>query len=100
MNNHSPKKIMFIIVESNQNYLGVEKNPPTLALYPAIDKYISTSKNISDSVHYAPPWNYNPNEGRGSKKPVTKEVAMEELLEVIKSTKLDNFTPRIVDRKR
>ncbi|KAL4559075.1 hypothetical protein LXL04_031208 [Taraxacum kok-saghyz] len=27
--------------------------------------------------------NYNPNEGRGSKKPVSKEVAMEELLEVI-----------------
>ncbi|GKB05828.1 putative reverse transcriptase domain-containing protein [Tanacetum coccineum] len=43
--------------------------------------------------------NYNPNKGRGSKKPVTKEVAMEELLEVLKSTKLDNFTPRIVDRK-
>ncbi|PWA82232.1 hypothetical protein CTI12_AA178880 [Artemisia annua] len=81
------------------NYLGVQKNPRALALCPATDKCISTSENISDSVHYAPPWNYNPNEGRGSKKPVTKEVAMEELLEVIKSTKPDNFTPRIVDRK-
>nr|GEY63015.1 hypothetical protein [Tanacetum cinerariifolium] len=80
-------------------YLGVQKKPPALALCPATDKCISTSENISDSVHYAPPWNYNPNEGRGSKKPVTKEVAMEELLEVIKSTKPDNFTPRIVDRK-
>nr|GEW31290.1 hypothetical protein [Tanacetum cinerariifolium]GEW40634.1 hypothetical protein [Tanacetum cinerariifolium] len=65
------------------------------------DKCISTSENINNSVNYTPPcWNYNPNEGRGSKKPVTKEVAMEELLEVIKSTKLDNFTPKIVDRKR
>ncbi|GJW79006.1 hypothetical protein Tco_0140688 [Tanacetum coccineum] len=86
-------------VGNKPTYLGVQKKPPALALCPATDKCISTSENISDSVHYAPPWNYNPNEGRGSMKPVTKEVAMEELLEVIKSTKPDNFTPRIVDRK-
>ncbi|KAL4580007.1 hypothetical protein LXL04_016179 [Taraxacum kok-saghyz] len=43
--------------------------------------------------------NYNPNEGRGSKKPVSKEVVVEELLEVIKSTKPDNFTPRVVEKK-
>ncbi|GKB33864.1 hypothetical protein Tco_0873265 [Tanacetum coccineum] len=76
--------VVLIAVESNQNYLGVQKNPPALALCPATDKCISTSKNISDIVHYAPPWNYNPSEGRGSKQPVTKEVAMEELLEVVK----------------
>lgn len=81
------------------NYLGVQKNPPALALCPATNKCISTSENISDIVHYAPPWNYNPNEGRGSKKPVSKEVAIEELLEVIKSTKPDNFTPRVVEKK-
>ncbi|GJV08486.1 hypothetical protein Tco_1346142 [Tanacetum coccineum] len=76
--------VVLIAVESNQNYLGVQKNPPALALCPATDKCISTSKNISDIVHYAPPWNYNPSEGRGSKQPVTKEVTMEELLEVVK----------------
>ncbi|KVH97121.1 hypothetical protein Ccrd_000775 [Cynara cardunculus var. scolymus] len=64
------------------NYLGVQKNPPALALCPATNNCISTSENISDNVHYTPPWNYNPKEGRGSKKPVSKEVAMEELLEV------------------
>ncbi|KAK1424986.1 hypothetical protein QVD17_20328 [Tagetes erecta] len=84
---------------SKPNYLGVQKNPPALALCPATNKCISTSENISDLVHYAPPWNYNPDEGRGSKKPVSKEVAMEELLEVIKTTKPDNFTPRVVEKK-
>nr|GEW74809.1 putative reverse transcriptase domain-containing protein [Tanacetum cinerariifolium] len=60
--------------------------------------------------------NYNPNEGRRRKKPVTKKwqwrnfwkLLDKELLAIrvevgkwgsIKSTKLDNFTPRIVDRK-
>ncbi|KAI3796651.1 hypothetical protein L1987_39330 [Smallanthus sonchifolius] len=84
---------------SKPNYLGVQKNPPALALCPATNKCISTSENISDLVHYVPPWNYNPKEGRGSKKPVSKEVAMEELLEVIKTTKPDNFTPRVVEKK-
>ncbi|KAI3719233.1 hypothetical protein L6452_20128 [Arctium lappa] len=81
------------------NYLGVQKNPPALALCPATNNCISTSENISDNLHYAPPWNYNPKEGRGSKKPMSKEVAMEELLEVINSTKPDNFTPRITEKK-
>lgn len=81
------------------NYLGVQKNPPGLALCPATNNCVSTSENISDLTHYAPPWNYNPEEGRGSKMPVSREVAMQELLEVIKSTKPDNFTPRIVEQK-
>lgn len=38
------------------NYLGVQKNPPALALCPATNNCISTSENISDLVHYAPPW--------------------------------------------
>uniref|UniRef100_A0A5B7BV46 DUF1499 domain-containing protein n=1 Tax=Davidia involucrata TaxID=16924 RepID=A0A5B7BV46_DAVIN len=80
-------------------YLGVQKNPPALALCPATKNCLSTSENISDLTHYAPPWNYNPEEGRGSKKPVSREVAMEELLQVIKSTKPDKFTPRIVEKK-
>ncbi|CAA2979939.1 uncharacterized protein LOC111410824 isoform X1 [Olea europaea var. sylvestris] len=81
------------------NYLGVQKNPLGLALCPATNNCVSTSENISDLTHYAPPWNYNPEEGRGSEKPVSKEKAMEELLEVIKSTKPDNFSPRIVEKR-
>ncbi|XP_058085665.1 uncharacterized protein LOC131233080 isoform X3 [Magnolia sinica] len=42
--------------------------------------------------------NYNPEEGRGKKKPVSKEEAMAELLQVIKSTKPDRFTPRVVEK--
>ncbi|KAI3449133.1 hypothetical protein Pfo_005798 [Paulownia fortunei] len=81
------------------NYLGVQKNPPGLALCPATKNCVSTSENISDLTHYAPPWNYNPEEGHGSKKPVSKEQAMEELLEVVKSTKPDNFTPKITEKR-
>ncbi|XVF73399.1 hypothetical protein PTKIN_Ptkin12aG0198700 [Pterospermum kingtungense] len=78
-------------------YLGVQKNPPGLALCPATKNCLSTSENISDLTHYAPPWNYNG--GRNRKKPVTREVALEELLQVIKSTKPDKYTPKIVEKK-
>ncbi|XP_057805706.1 uncharacterized protein LOC131020720 [Salvia miltiorrhiza] len=81
------------------NYLGVQKNPAGLALCPATKNCVSTSENISDRAHYAPPWNYNPKEGRGSRKPVSREEAMEELLQVIQSTKPDNFTPKIAEKK-
>ncbi|XP_050237355.1 uncharacterized protein LOC126687047 [Mercurialis annua] len=74
-------------------YLGVQKNQQSLALCPATKNCISTSENISDLTHYAPPWNYNGNR----KKPVSKEVAMQELLQVIESTKPDKFTPSIVE---
>ncbi|OMO78587.1 hypothetical protein CCACVL1_14285 [Corchorus capsularis] len=79
------------------DYLGVQKNQPALALCPATKNCISTSENISDLTHYAPPWNYNG--GRNRKKPVTREVAMEELLQVIKSMKPDKYTPKIVEKK-
>ncbi|XP_057523448.1 uncharacterized protein LOC130803264 isoform X1 [Amaranthus tricolor] len=81
------------------SYLGVQKSPPSLALCPATNNCISTSESTSDLNHYAPPWNYNPEGGRGSKNPVSKEVAMQELLEVIKSTKPDKFTPKIMEKK-
>ncbi|XP_026380358.1 uncharacterized protein LOC113275129 isoform X4 [Papaver somniferum] len=42
---------------------------------------------------------YNPENGRGRKKPVSREEAMNELILVIKSKKPDNFTPRIVEKK-
>ncbi|XVF79892.1 hypothetical protein PTKIN_Ptkin15bG0027100 [Pterospermum kingtungense] len=79
------------------DYLGVQKNYPALALCPATNNCISTSENVSDPTHYAPPWNYNG--GRNRKKPVTREVAMGELLQVIKSTKPDRYTPKIVEKK-
>ncbi|KAK9749270.1 hypothetical protein RND81_02G114100 [Saponaria officinalis] len=81
------------------SYLGVQKNPPSLALCPSTNNCISTSENSTDLTHYAPPWNYNPEEGRGGKKLVSRDVAMQELLDVIESTKPDNFTPRIVEKK-
>uniref|UniRef100_K7L9I4 DUF1499 domain-containing protein n=1 Tax=Glycine max TaxID=3847 RepID=K7L9I4_SOYBN len=78
------------------DYLGVQKNPPALALCPVTRNCVSTSENISDRTHYAPLWNYNP---EGRKNPVSREEAMEELIDVIESTTPDKFTPRIVERK-
>ncbi|KAI5391680.1 hypothetical protein KIW84_076473 [Lathyrus oleraceus] len=77
-------------------YLGVQKSSSALALCPATKNCVSTSENVSDLIHYAPPWNYNP---EGRKSPVSREEAMEELIEVIESTRPDKFTPRIVERK-
>ncbi|KAL6636470.1 hypothetical protein ACP70R_024042 [Stipagrostis hirtigluma subsp. patula] len=109
------------------SYLGVQKNPPSLALCPATNNCVSTSEDISDSNHYAPPYglrvlkisnvaslritqelmlvsgktvlqrNYNPKDGRRGK-PISKEEAMKELIEVVTKTKPDNFTPRVVDK--
>ncbi|KAK4788266.1 hypothetical protein SAY86_019585 [Trapa natans] len=76
-------------------YLGVQKNPPSLALCPATKNCISTSENNTDLTHYAPPWNYNG--GRTRKSPVSKEEAKQELLEVINLTKPGKFTPKIVE---
>ncbi|KAL5728025.1 hypothetical protein ACHQM5_001153 [Ranunculus cassubicifolius] len=81
------------------NYLGIQKNPPALALCPATNNCISTSEDVTDLTHYAPPWSYNPEEGRGKKKPVSREEAMDELLQAIKSTKPGKFTPRIMEKR-
>ncbi|KAK4379386.1 hypothetical protein RND71_001248 [Anisodus tanguticus] len=78
------------------NYLGVQKNPLGLALCPATNNCVSTSENISDATHYAPPWNYNPEGNRGN---VSREKAMEELLQLLKSTKPDESSPKIVEKK-
>ncbi|KAG7561601.1 hypothetical protein ISN45_Aa05g029940 [Arabidopsis thaliana x Arabidopsis arenosa] len=85
---------IFQLSGKKPDYLGVQKNE-RLALCPATNNCISTSENISDRVHYAPPWNYN----GGRKTPVNRQVAMKELLNVIKSVKPDKFTPRIVEKK-
>ncbi|KAK7256626.1 hypothetical protein RIF29_30080 [Crotalaria pallida] len=98
-------------------YLGVQEKQPSLALCPATNNCVSTSENVADLTHYVPPWcsdrllgthiimlcnapgiawNYNP-EGREDR--VSKEEAMEELIDVIESTiPPENFTPRVVER--
>ncbi|MCO5609552.1 hypothetical protein L7F22_063781 [Adiantum nelumboides] len=81
------------------SYLGVQKNPPSLALCPPTPNCISTSEELNDPSHFVPPWTYNPEDGRGKKNPVSREQAMRELLDVIKSTKPDNFTPKIVEQR-
>ena len=37
-------------------YLGVQKNSSALALCPATKNCVSTSENVNDLTHYAPPW--------------------------------------------
>ena len=39
---------------------------------------------------------YNPQDGRGSKKPATQQQAMAELVDVVKTLKPDGFTPTVV----
>ncbi|KAJ7292326.1 hypothetical protein O6H91_Y285100 [Diphasiastrum complanatum] len=41
---------------------------------------------------------YNPEDGRGKRNPASKEQAMQELVDVIKTRNPDNFTPRIVKK--
>ncbi|ERN13301.1 hypothetical protein AMTR_s00041p00067390 [Amborella trichopoda] len=84
---------------SKPSYLGVQKSSPSLALCPATNNCLTTTEELNDPSHYAPPWNYSPENGRGRKKPASREEAMGELLQVIESTKPDNFTPRIVEKK-
>ncbi|KAJ7567869.1 hypothetical protein O6H91_01G010700 [Diphasiastrum complanatum] len=79
-------------------YLGVQKNPPSLALCPPTPACISTSEEFNDPGHYVPPWSYNPEDGRGKRNPASKEQAMQELVDVIKTRNPDNFTPRIVKK--
>ncbi|KAJ8748888.1 hypothetical protein K2173_013321 [Erythroxylum novogranatense] len=86
---------IFNLSGKKPDYLGVQKNQQALSLCRATKNCISTSENISDIIHYTPPWNYN----GGRKNPVSREVAMEELIHVIKSTKPDKYTPRIVEQK-
>lgn len=68
----------------------------TLNLCPPSPNCISTAEEANDMSHYVPSWTYNPEEGRGRKNPATQKQAMEELVEVVKSTQPDGFTPTIV----
>jgi hypothetical protein len=51
---------------------------------------------MNDPTHYVPAWSYNPQDGRGFKKPVTQQEAMAELVEAVNTLKPDNFTPKII----
>ncbi|XP_065037713.1 uncharacterized protein LOC135672998 isoform X2 [Musa acuminata AAA Group] len=93
----SSEAAIFHFSGTKPSYLGIQKNPPSLALCPATNNCISTSEEISDANHYAPPWNYNPEDGR-RKKPINKDEAIAELLQVT-SLKPDNFTPRVAERR-
>ena len=62
-----------------QDYGGGLK---TLNLCPPTPNCISTAEEANDLSHYVPAWTYNPEDGRGRKKPATQEQAMAELTEV------------------
>ncbi|MEW5298008.1 MAG: hypothetical protein WDW38_003701 [Sanguina aurantia] len=70
----------------------------TLGLCPATPNCIATSEEANDNTHYAPPLTYNPQDGRGAKKPASQEQAMAELVSVVKSLKPDDFTPKIISQ--
>lgn len=70
----------------------------TLGLCPPSPNCISTAEEMADFGHFAPPLTYNPQDGRGTKKPATREQAMQELVDVVEKLKPDNFTPKIVKR--
>eukprot|EP00887_Chlorella_sp_A99_P000451 scaffold17.g451.t1 len=70
-----------------------------LNLCPPSPNCISTAEEANDLSHYVPAWSFNPEDGRGRTKPVMREQAMEELVEVVSRLKPDGFTPTIVERR-
>jgi uncharacterized protein (DUF1499 family) len=68
----------------------------TLGLCPPSPNCISTAEELNDEGHYVPAWTYNPEEGRGKKKPATQAQAMQELVEVVSTLTPDGFKPTIV----
>jgi uncharacterized protein (DUF1499 family) len=77
-----------------QDYYGVK----TLSLCSQAPDCIATSEEGNDLTHYAPNWQYNPEDGRGMRKPATQEQAMQELVDVVQSLKPDNYEPNIIQR--
>jgi len=67
-----------------------------LSLCPPNPNCISTSEEANDLSHYVPQWTYNPEEGRGKKKPATQAEAMAELRSVVENIEPDGFTPKII----
>jgi uncharacterized protein (DUF1499 family) len=60
---------------------------------------LCAAEELNDPAHYVPPWQYNPQDGRGRKNPVSKEQAMQELVSVVNELKPDGFTPKIITQK-
>jgi uncharacterized protein (DUF1499 family) len=83
------------------NTLGIQSygtDVKTLGLCPPTPNCISTAEEMNDPAHFVAPWTYNPQDGRGSKKPASQDQAMAELVEAVTNTKPDNFTPTIVQQ--
>lgn len=68
----------------------------TLSLCPPTPNCIATSEEANDPTHYVPAWTYNPEDGRGLRKPASQAQAMEELVSVVKELKPDGFEPTII----
>jgi uncharacterized protein (DUF1499 family) len=69
----------------------------TLGLCPKSPNCISTA-GLDDDKHYVPPWQYNPEEGRGRTKPISQAEAVEELVQTVSSLKPDKFEPKLISR--
>jgi len=80
--------------------LGLKKygDIVTLGVCPTTPNCVSTAEEMNDDSHYIPPWTYNPEDGRGIRKPATQAQAMEELVEVVTNTDCDGFKVNIVKR--
>ncbi|KAK9808585.1 hypothetical protein WJX72_000105 [[Myrmecia] bisecta] len=65
----------------------------TLGICPPTPNCVSTADE-TDISHYIPSWNYNPTGRRN----VTQADAMQELVDVVKTLKPDNFTPTIINQ--
>ena len=50
------------------------------------------------SIFVVAGWTYNPPDGARGKNPVSQQQAMEELAEVVRNCRADNFTPKIVEK--
>lgn len=70
----------------------------TLGLCPPSPNCISTAEELNDPTHYVPGWTYAPEDGRGGSTRVTRDQAMQELVDAIESIRPDKFTPTIVTR--
>ena len=65
---------------------------------PKLPNCVSTTDDLNDDSHYVPPWQYNPDEGRGARNPVTQAQAMEELVDVVTNTDIEGFETTIVTK--
>uniref|UniRef100_A0A0A9CQ18 Uncharacterized protein n=1 Tax=Arundo donax TaxID=35708 RepID=A0A0A9CQ18_ARUDO len=77
---------------SPPNFTTSPKDPPRVGRRDFVLRS-SELATLAAIFHFR---NYNPKDGRRGK-PISKDEAMKELIEVVTKTKPDNFTPRIVE---